>query len=176
MTYARPMICLLVAVGLSVSSATAAESDSTALAQQLASKESSFAWPCPDLLPRVSPYQGLTFEHEKHLEWYERFWTGQCDGLSLFDGCWSGEHWSGKMCSLLSRAGTDARSPRYQALWELGRLIGHEWARDNDIRRIDTKNLEAWYNKLEDPTDLDAELKAIRIEAEAKLRQASSTK
>jgi hypothetical protein len=29
-------------------------------------------------------------------------------------------------------------------LWELGRLVGHEWARDNAIREIDSDDIKQW--------------------------------
>lgn len=39
-------------------------------------------------------------------------------------------------------------------LFALGRAIGHEWARDNSVRRIDTRDLRNWTRMLTDADDI----------------------
>ena len=115
-----------------------------------------------------SPYTDVSFDHAKHESWYRRFWTGSCDGLGFFDFCLeNGQFWDAFSAETLDRVPPDARPLLQAQLWSAGRYIGHEWARDNDIRRIDTRQLSAWYEFVGDATDPPAALQTICHEAEA---------
>ena len=110
------------------------------------------------------PYDGLAFDDAKHRLWYARFWTGKCTGLSFFS-CFSGEpYWNETMRRLLAAAPAERRSALAARLSALGRKIGHEWAKENDIRRISSDHIRAWYARLE-KSDSDTALAAIEAEA-----------
>ena len=110
------------------------------------------------------PYDGLAFDDAKHRFWYARFWTGKCTGLSFFS-CFSGQpYWHETMRRLVASAPAERRGALAARLFALGRKIGHEWAKENDIRRISTDHIRAWYDKLEKS---DGETAIASIEAEA---------
>lgn len=111
------------------------------------------------------PYEGLAFDDAKHRLWYARFWTGHCTGLSFFV-CRSGApYWHETMRRLVAAAAPERRAALTQRLFALGRRIGHEWAKENDIRKISTDNIRVWYALLEKATDGEAAV--VRVETEA---------
>ncbi len=113
------------------------------------------------------PTSGVSFDDDTHSLWYDRFWTGSCSGL-WFDGCWPGESWPDLIHELANkhdRTAARTMAPRFCAL---GRAIGHEWARDNDVRRISTEDLQGWYEDLRQAHDLEAAL--TRYESLVKAR------
>ena len=111
------------------------------------------------------PYDGLTFDNAKHRLWYARFWTGRCTGLSLFV-CFSGKpYWNETMRRLVAAASPEQRPALTARLFELGRKIGYEWAKENDIRKINTDHIRAWYDEMEKAGEVEAVV--ARIEAEA---------
>lgn len=115
--------------------------------------------------PAPVPYDGLSFDDVQHRRWYARFWTGRCTDLSLFV-CFSGRpYWHETMRTLVESAGPDGREALARRLFALGRRIGHEWARENDMRKISTEDIRRWYRELEKGGDIAATL--ARIEAEA---------
>ena len=110
------------------------------------------------------PYAGLAFDDAKHRLWYARFWTGKCAGLSFFS-CFSGKpYWHETMRRLVAAAPAERREALAARLLALGRKIGHEWAKENDIRRISTDHIRTWYARLEKS---DGETAIAAIEAEA---------
>lgn len=119
------------------------------------------AWPAPAEIPcdcdsgcaeRADPSAGFSFDDEEHRLWYQvRFWTGACHG-DLF-WCFSGSSWYDVMGEVLSQAPAGSDAGLCPRLFELGRAIGHEWARDNDIRLIHTDDLDAWRSILLDAED-----------------------
>ncbi len=116
------------------------------------------------------PTGDVAFDDETHSLWYDRFWTGSCSGL-WFDGCWPGESWPDLIDELADkhgRAGARTLAPRFCAL---GREIGHEWARDNAVRRISTDDLEVWYDDLRQTRDLEAALSYYESLARARLSE-----
>lgn len=95
----------------------------------------------------ADPSEGLQFDDAAHRHWYAgRFWRGECHS-SLF-WCFRGDDWYDLTADLLSRAPEAEQPALCRSLFDLGRKIGHEWARDNDIRRISTDDLEAWQDIL----------------------------
>ena len=111
------------------------------------------------------PYDGLTFDDANHRLWYARFWTGRCTGLSLFV-CFSGKpYWNETTRRLVAAVTPERRQALSARLFALGRRIGFEWAKENDIRKISTDHIRAWYAELEKAAD--SEIAIAHIEAEA---------
>jgi hypothetical protein len=111
------------------------------------------------------PYKGLAFDDAKHRLWYARFWTGHCTGLSFF-ACRSGApYWHETSRRLVAAAPAGRREALSARLFALGRKIGHEWAKENDVRKIGTDDIRAWYAQLEKAADGEAAV--ARVEAEA---------
>ena len=97
------------------------------------------------------------FDDSLHRLWYDRFWTGACDGL-WFEGCWPGKSWVDLVETIRQRHGSELVSALSRRLCALGRSVGLEWARANDVRRISTDDLEVWYGDLATTENLDATL------------------
>ena len=124
-----------------------------------------------EAMPMTHPLKGLRFDHNDHRLWYQRFWTGSCKGLSFFQ-CFPGKpFWCETLGKALDRVSLTPLERRSLAvrMVALGRLIGHEWARDNDIRKIDTSDIKTWYRDLEKPGNLASALDRIEAAARAKL-------
>lgn len=95
---------------------------------------------CPEA---KSPMEGLAFDDKSHVDWYAgRFWRGTCSARLFW--CFSGDDWFDLMQDVLQRAPAADAGQTCQRLFTLGRRIGHEWARDNDVRAINTDDLKAW--------------------------------
>jgi hypothetical protein len=69
------------------------------------------------------------------------------------------------MRRLVAAASPEQRPALTARLFELGRKIGYEWAKENDIRRINTDHIRAWYDEMEKAGEIEAVV--ARIEAEA---------
>lgn len=116
------------------------------------------------------PDPDLTFDHEDHRHWYHRFWTGDCTELGFFDFCHEGEpYWCGTIESVRDRVPAGLWADMRRRLLSLGRLVGFEWARDNDIRKIDTDALADWYRVLEETDPVETAVDRIEREARTKL-------
>jgi hypothetical protein len=111
------------------------------------------------------PYDGLTFDDAKHRLWYARFWTGECTGLSLFVCLPGRPYWHETTRRLVAAASPERRPALAARLFQLGRKIGFEWAKENDIRKISTDDIRAWYRVLEKATDGEAAIAHIEAEA-----------
>ena len=117
------------------------------------------------------PYDGLAFDDVKHRRWYARFWTGECRELSLFV-CFSGRpYWHETTKKLVAEAAPERRAALAARLFALGRRIGHEWAKENDVRAISTDDIRRWYRELEKAGNADAAITQIEAEAERMLRR-----
>ena len=117
----------------------------------------------------VAAYGGLAYVDATQEHWYRRFWTGACAGLPPFS-CFSGRpFWGETMGRILAKV-PDARRPGVQReLCGLGRRVGFEWAKENDIRTIDTKMVIDWTKRLEAAPDPEPVIEAVRLEAERHL-------
>lgn len=116
------------------------------------------------------PYAKLSFQDDKQRRWYRRFWTGDCDNLGFFTCLPGRPYWYDVLKRALANkvpAGDLGRLTN--RLWSLGRLIGYEWAKENDIRRIDTDDLQVWSGALTTASDLDRTIDRIKAEAMEKL-------
>lgn len=94
----------------------------------------------------LSP-QSMKFDDRTHLLWYNRFWTGVC--VSGLAWCQSGNpNWISAMAKLVAEVPAGERAAFQTRLCTVGHMIGHEWARDNGIRKIDTSAVSRFYAKL----------------------------
>jgi len=103
-----------------------------------------------DCAEAADPSAALSFDHREHRLWYQaRFWRGECaSGLSW---CFPGKGWYETMAVLLARTPNAEQDGLCARLFDLGRRVGHEWAKDNDIRNIDTDDLGRWQAQLLNP-------------------------
>lgn len=98
---------------------------------------------------RADPLAGQVYEDETHRLWYEvRFWTGACHSDLWW--CWKGPSWYDLMAHVLAKTKPTKQAALCPRLYRLGIRMGHEWARDNDIRRIHTEDLKTWRALLRD--------------------------
>jgi hypothetical protein len=74
------------------------------------------------------------------LKWYQRF----NEGVLFFDG------WQDISQSILSQYPTEKRKEVRRFIQRMGIIIGTEWSKDNDIRRIDTDQLDSWGDRLKE--------------------------
>ena len=116
----------------------------------------------------------LTFENSAHRAWYKVFWTGNCDELPWFERfvCVEGEPtWTEVTQMIVGKATTDTQKALQNKMTRLGRMIGHEWARDNDDRRIDSDDLILWYEWLNKSTDVTGVVARLSQAVQDKLDQ-----
>jgi hypothetical protein len=98
---------------------------------------------CRDALSALA----INFDTPEHQRWYKRFWTGDCETLSF---CISGSpNWNDVVSKLLARGGPAERAALLPKACRLGRVIGLEWSRERNVRRIDTGDLRE-FNKILD--------------------------
>jgi len=71
-------------------------------------------------------------------EWLKKFY----EGTFLVKG------WTGRMKEILHDVPPEHKKETEKALACLGEKIGMEWAKDNDIRRIDSDMLQKWGEEL----------------------------
>jgi hypothetical protein len=114
---------------------------------------------------RSVTYDGIAFDDAKHRGWYIRFWNGSCAELRNVV-CLSGSpHWNEIMERLLAAAPAARREQIQVRLILLGRKVGYEWAKENNIRRIDNGHIKRWTSDLKQSGDVEAAV--ARIEAQA---------
>jgi hypothetical protein len=119
---------------------------------------------CRGLLQQPSH---AAFDDATHGLWYRRFWTGDCAGLLL---CLSGKpNWNSAVGDLVSRTNAPRKQEVREKACRIGQTIGFEWARANNIRKIDTKDLDHFYTELQHSDDLSSTLDDIGRQAQSKL-------
>jgi len=102
-----------------------------------------------------------TAEHER---WYKRFWTGTCDHLTLCVP--GGPNWNEIVGKLLVKGGAGERGALLPKACRLGQLIGLEWSRERNVRKINTTDLKVFNTMLEATGDT---LKGVdRVDAAAR--------
>jgi hypothetical protein len=126
-----------------------------------------------DCLASIAPVERLTYAHDKHRLWYQRFWNGKCQGLStsfLGDACSENEPGWNVAVSDIMRQGTPQKAADLLSrACKLGELIGYEWAKDNNVRCIHTmgaNSLSSLYAVLKQQGDIFDRL--ARMETKAK--------
>lgn len=93
---------------------------------------------------------------------------------TFFEGTWLVPGWNARMDKVLAGRPPDQRGPLRERLDRLGRRIAPEWARDNAVRRIDSRDLEAWGARLASAQSqtierVEAVIAAIEAEVEGRL-------
>ncbi len=115
---------------------------------------------------------GLSFETSAHRAWYNVFWTGKCGELPFFERlmCSKGRPtWTEVTRMVLAKAQPDARTSVQNRMIQIGRIIGHEWARHNDDRRIDNDDLMRWSEWLKKSADVNGAVNRLTEAAQSKL-------
>ena len=128
----------------------------------------------PAATERSTWENGLIFETSAHRAWYNVFWTGKCDELPWIAGmmCVKGRPtWTEITQLVVGKAKPDARTDMHDKMIRLGRMIGHEWARHNDDRRINNDDLQLWSGWLEKSADVDGTVNRLAEAALGKLDQ-----
>ena len=121
-----------------------------------------------DCAARANVSAGLAFDDSMHRDWFRhRFWNGTC--VSGLPFCWSGEGWYDVMDVVLAKPAVTDPARTCETLLQLGRAIGHEWAKDNDVRSIHTREFRGWARRLRATDSPDALLDEIATEVEARL-------
>jgi hypothetical protein len=104
------------------------------------------------------------FDSPEHLRWYQRFWTGSCDGLPW--NCWPGSpNWNDIVTQVVAKAPPALRPVALAASCRLGFTVGFEWSRDKKVRRIDTADLFRFGDQLSHAGDVMAVLQQLQAEA-----------
>lgn len=115
---------------------------------------------------QFDPSAGLIFDHQKHRAWYRRFWTGSCADLGFLDFCKKDEGgWPVIIEDTIAKLPAHDRRRARAEMWGIGRLIGFEWAKDNNIRAIHTSDLQRWNTLLGETSDAWGALRLICSEA-----------
>ena len=117
---------------------------------------------------------GLEFESTYQRNWYNVFWTGKCEDLPFFDRllCLKGSTaWTDVTRMVMDKTKPEARDEIRIRMIELGRKIGHEWARHNDDRRINNDDLKRWSNWLKKRRDVNGTVDRLARDAENLLTQ-----
>jgi hypothetical protein len=109
---------------------------------------------------------GIAFDDAKHRGWYVRFWTGSCKELRVI--CMSGApYWGEIMQRLLVNVPADRQERLRTRLILLGQSIGYEWAKENNVRRINNDHIKTWSADLKQNA-ADPEPAVSRIEQESR--------
>ena len=86
-------------------------------------------------------------------EWYNKFY----EGTFLVKG------WKSRMNDVLQGFSSKDKGEMGKLLETLGKKIGMEWAKPNDVRKIDTAQLQQWGKDLQKAKEKGAESLAARI-------------
>jgi len=62
---------------------------------------------------------------------------------TFYEGTFIIQGWNGRKDELLKNI-SDKKAEAEELLNEIGDLIGREWAKENDVRKINTDNVKAW--------------------------------
>jgi len=99
--------------------------------------------------------------------WYRRFWTGECEGLQ---GCIPGSpNWNEIVGELVARSAPSDRPTVLARACHLGSLIGAEWTRPRDVRRIDSGDLRGFKTALQSAGNVLAGIQRVEVAALAKI-------
>jgi hypothetical protein len=117
----------------------------------------------------LAPASANRYDTPEHERWYKRFWTGECDHLTL---CVPGApNWNDVVGKLMVKGGASERLALLPKACRLGQLIGLEWSRERAVRKISTADLKIFSGMLEKtPDTLDG---VIKVEAAARAKLAT---
>jgi hypothetical protein len=93
---------------------------------------------------------------------------------TFFEGTWLVPGWNARVASLVDEAADPGQPALRARLEKLGHRIAPEWARENDVRRIDSTDLERWGRRMSDARQrgraaLMDEIAKVETEVEARL-------
>jgi len=86
-------------------------------------------------------------------EWYKKFY----EGTFLVKG------WKSRMNDVLKGLSPEDKGEMGGLLETLGKKIGMEWAKPNDVRKIDTAQLQQWGKDLQNASQKGSETLSSRI-------------
>ena len=119
----------------------------------------------PDCRPLVSAAHLDPSPPTAH--WYRRFWTGDCEGLR---GCIGGSpNWNEIVGKLVARSAPPERATVLAKACRLGPVIGQEWTRPRDVRRIDSGDLRAFQRLLESAGEVTKGIDKVEAQVRAKI-------
>lgn len=99
--------------------------------------------------------------------WYRRFWTGDCGGLG---GCMGGSpNWNQIVGQLVARSAPGDRPAVLAKACRLGPLIGLEWTRPRNVRRIGSGDLRGFKSALEASPNVVDGLNKVEAQARGKI-------
>ncbi len=104
----------------------------------------SCSWSSEDEVVSSSEISEQVMEEQR---WYNRFQQGYL----MFDG------WQEIEKTVLTVTPVEEREARQARLNELGKKIGKEWSRDNEVRRIDTAMIKNWGKILKNAVESEPE-------------------
>jgi hypothetical protein len=87
-------------------------------------------------------------------EWYKKFY----EGTFLVKG------WKARMNEVLKGLSPEDKGNMGELLENLGKKIGMEWAKPNDVRKIDTAQLQRWGKDLQKAKEKGAKSLATQIQ------------
>lgn len=87
-------------------------------------------------------------------EWYKKFY----EGTFLVKG------WKSRINDVLKGLSPEEQGAMGEQLETLGKKIGMEWAKPNDVRKIDTAQLQQWGKDLQNARQKGSEALAGRIQ------------
>lgn len=117
---------------------------------------------CRPLLPAVRLDPSPPTAH-----WYRRFWTGECGQLR---GCLNGlPNWNDAVAKLVARSGPQDRATVLAKACRLGAVIGEEWTRPREVRRIDTGDLRQFNKTLENSGNVLQGVEQVELKAKGKI-------
>ena len=139
--------------------------------------------PCSALLPgtsgvdafgcptEIDPFSELTFDDTLHESWYRRFWTGSCEGVNAF--CFGGEGWFDRVALVTASLPEAELGIVRVRMWALGRVVGHDWARDNNMNEFFNGDLQRWNDLMNNTENILDTLREIEQEVCTRLSGAA---
>lgn len=121
------------------------------LGQDVQSEKNAESPPFQNILPIEEDV--LEKLNDEQWEWYERF----NKGILFFDG------WQSISQSILEHCPSEKRHEIRRFIQRLGVLIGTEWSRENNIRRIDNSMLSAWGDRMKAAIRMNEKDKIIEV-------------
>jgi hypothetical protein len=111
----------------------------------------------------------MTFDSAEHRNWYRRFWTGDCKSLPALRCMPGSPNWNDVITKLVKKGRADQAPAITTAACRMGETIGHEWAREKAVRRIDTADLKAFLVTLDTAPDVTTGLSRVELRVKTAL-------
>lgn len=123
----------------------------------------------PDCRAFVQPSASLAFDTPEHRNWYRRFWTGDCHSLPALRCMPGAPNWNDTVTKLVKKGRPDQAAAVTAHACRLGQAIGHEWARDKPVRRINTNDLRAYFAALDSAPDVTTGMARVDLRVKTAL-------